>query len=441
MAPATPEHVVIYEPISSGHRMHYVRWIAESLAAHDGQKITLVTTEQSVDHDAVHMLRATLGDKLDIHVAPELTSILGSEAAQRGGLLAKVRQEARHLGCARRAVREIAQQRPVDLVFLPYMDYSLRVLGLIRGPFGGIPWAGIPLRPRFHMEAMGIAAPRKWYYGLEQRLFVRMLGSGSLAGVFCIDPFLVSFLQKLSPEAAAKVAYLPDPADALGDETRETARRSLGIPDDRIVVLVFGTLSLRKGVGVLVDAARDPGVPGNVMLLLAGAQTVDVADYMRRPEVAELTRAGRLLALNRFLGKEDEARVFKAADIVWLGYRGHYESSGVQIQAAQAGLPVLAANEGLVGRLTEDCQSGLTVPVDRTGDVAGALGRLAADAGLRERRGKNGRDAFANHTPENFRAIIRREVLGATASRDAPASARRGANAPAPAAEDRRATS
>ena len=427
---------MIYEPISTGHRMHYVRWIAESLAAHDGQKITLVTAQQSVDHDAVHMLRAMLGDKLDIHVAPELASILGSEAAQRGGMVAKVRQEARHLGCLRRAVREIGRQRMVDLVFLPYMDYSLRVLGLIRAPFGGIPWAGIPLRPRFHMEAMGIAAPRKWYYGLEQRLFVRMLRSGSLAGVFCIDPFLVSHLQKLSPAAAANVAYLPDPADKMGSETRETARRSLGIPDDRVVVLVFGTLSLRKGVGVLVDAARDPAVPDNVTLLLAGAQSVDVADYMRRPEVADLTRAGRLVALNRFLGKDDEARVFKAADIVWLGYRGHYESSGVQIQAAQAGLPVLASNEGLVGRLTEDRTSGLTVPVDRTGDVAGALSRLAADAGLRDLCGKNGRESFADHTPENFRAIIRRGLRPDGDCRDAPTSACREEKSPARATED-----
>ena len=52
--------------------------------------------------------------------------------------------------------------------------------------------------------------------------------------------------------------------------------------------------------------------------------------------------------MNRYLNMDEENMVFSAADVVWLGYQGHYHMSGVLVQAGVMGLPVVASDEGLM---------------------------------------------------------------------------------------------
>ena len=152
-----------------------------------------------------------------------------------------------------------------------------------------------------------------------------------------------------------------------------------------------------------------------MIVLLAGSQLPELGPLMASPLVERLRRAERLIESNGYVTSLQEEQAFKAADIVWLGYRGHYGSSGVQVQAGVAGLPVLATDQGLVGRLTNDQGLGEAVPMEDPAAVATALARLADDSGLRARYGANGKRYFTSHTVENFGETVARTIIATDA--------------------------
>ena len=82
-------------------------------------------------------------------------------------------------------------------------------------------------------------------------------------------------------------------------------------------------------------------------------QEAKIQALLKSRKGSQLTMSERLHQINKFLSDEEEYLVFKASDIVWLGYREHYTMSGVIIQACRMGLPVISCKEGVVGWLTK----------------------------------------------------------------------------------------
>ena len=64
----------------------------------------------------------------------------------------------------------------------------------------------------------------------------------------------------------------------------------------------------------------------------------------------------------------------------------------VLLEAMAAGLPVVASDVGAVAEVVADGETGYVVPAGDEVALAGAVARLVADPGLRERLGKAGRD-------------------------------------------------
>jgi colanic acid biosynthesis glycosyl transferase WcaI len=75
-------------------------------------------------------------------------------------------------------------------------------------------------------------------------------------------------------------------------------RRELGLADDAFVVLYAGTVGLKQGVGLLVQAARELVGRPDIVLLIAG----------EGPMRAELEQAARTLPNLRVLGFQPQAR-------------------------------------------------------------------------------------------------------------------------------------
>lgn len=159
---------------------------------------------------------------------------------------------------------------------------------------------------------------------------------------------------------------------------------------------------MRKGIDALLNAIQRVDFPQEICLLLAGKQDDDVRCLLASEDVRVLREAGRLREIDAFLDDEDEYRVFRAADIVWMGYRGHYGSSGVLTQAGTMRLPVVACDVGLIDWMTREYELGLTVAVDDARSVAAALGTLTSNRALYQNLGENGRKLAARHNGEFF---------------------------------------
>lgn len=178
---------------------------------------------------------------------------------------------------------------------------------------------------------------------------------------------------------------------------RSAARRELDLPPDRFVVALLGRISEWKGQDVLARALADPGLEA------AGAVGVVAGDCypgQERHELAlrqlgeELGLGGRL----RLVGfRDDVETVLGAADAVAVPSTRPDPLPNSALEAAAAGLPVVASALGGLPEIVRDRETGLlTAPGDASAlaarlrelaqdpDAARAMG-VAAAADVRER--------------------------------------------------------
>jgi glycosyltransferase involved in cell wall biosynthesis len=163
-----------------------------------------------------------------------------------------------------------------------------------------------------------------------------------------------------------------------------------------------------KNLATLLESSRR--FPDNVSFLIAGPQDGETRTLLASPRAQELREAGRLHERDAFLHGPDEHDVFLASDIVWVGYKGQYISSGVLLQAGMASLPAIACKEGLIGWLSENYGLGPTIEPDDPKEVASAVSKLSRDKALVKKFGANGKAHSRGHTTERFTQILGHEL-------------------------------
>jgi glycosyltransferase involved in cell wall biosynthesis len=151
-----------------------------------------------------------------------------------------------------------------------------------------------------------------------------------------------------------------------------------------------------KGVGELVDAAKllkSRGVPVRVRLV---GPVDDNPASIPKSQLDEWTRAGVVDVAGP---SDDIPGVYAAADIAVLpSYREGLPKS--LLEAAAAGLPLVATDAPGCREICRDGKTGLLVPVQSVAPLADALARLANDPALRAELGANARRAAVEEFSE-----------------------------------------
>lgn len=174
--------------------------------------------------------------------------------------------------------------------------------------------------------------------------------------------------------------FHPDPS------ARRALRAELGVPAEAVVVVVVSRLVAHKGYPDLLPAME--AVPG-AELWVVGERLA--SDHGASLDAAFARAEARLGPRLRRLGyRADVARVLAAADIFTLPSRFEGLPMSV-IEAMLCGLPVVATDIAGPREQVCDGRTGLLVPPGDRDALAGALGRLVADAGLRAAMGAAGR--------------------------------------------------
>lgn len=184
----------------------------------------------------------------------------------------------------------------------------------------------------------------------------------------------------------------------LDEAARLDARRRLGLPIRGPLVSSVSRLVPRKGMDVLVEAARRlvPSFPDlTVAVAGSGRQAGALADQVRRG-AAPVRLLGRI-------SEEDKAALLGASDVFVMACRNRWlglEQEGfgiVFVEAAAAGVPQVAGDSGGAAEAVVDGVTGLVVSEpDDAGRVAEAVRRLLCDDELRRRMGAAAR-ARARH--------------------------------------------
>jgi glycosyltransferase involved in cell wall biosynthesis len=415
-SPAGPDRreILIFEPAAGGHEMHYVQIIATGLASAGLAPLTLVTTEAALQHESTRALRAAgIFAAIDA-VRPEAIP-----------LRLPYRLHARAAGQYRDTMalaRYVETRGGVDrfrMLFIPFLDSSSIVpLALGRYPFDRLPFAGVLIRPTYHLRAAGVPVPRRIKNLPEKAIYRRLLAHPRLAALFTIDPYFADIA------ADPRIIHVPDPAEFAGSPVPGATRRKLSIAEDAVVVLVYGHIDRRKGFGTLLRGVAALRSEAPVVVIAAGRQHPELMGPLPEPETSHLRDSGRLIEFDRYIAPEEEHALFEAADIVWVCYGNRYAGmSGVMVKAGQAGKPIITALGGITAQTVRDHSVGVTADAGRVDSVAAAIRRLAADPDLRRRLGDSGRRRFAPHSPASF-ALPIVERLKTLLSRDAPGEER-----------------
>jgi glycosyltransferase involved in cell wall biosynthesis len=169
--------------------------------------------------------------------------------------------------------------------------------------------------------------------------------------------------------------------------------RRIPLPSrERVVISCFGHLNASKRVPQLLEAASRLRSAGHgVLLLLVGAAAPGMELEQRAARVG--LEPGRDLLLLGRVGEDRLWDLIHASDVcVNLRAPTMGETSGIAIRALSAGKPLVVSNHGWFAELPDDVAA--KVPVDgwEVDVLTAVLDRLCADAPLRERLGRAGRE-------------------------------------------------
>jgi len=378
--------LAVFEPHSGGHRADYVRWAAEGLRA-SNHEVLLGASSEVLMHPALQeLLRCRDVRSVCLEVPAVATRA-------RNHRLQLLRRQLLYRSYFSKLFALSCREHKLDGLVVPYLDYCLYAFAALGVPFGRVPWCGITMR----MDSTALSRPLSTQ-ALGMGLLCR---SRSLRSVFTIDPRF-SGQQAATPAGSfGKLLPLPDPVDTPAVGNRQRIRLELGIPDEAVVVLVFGTLDSRKGIEHLLLGMLHSERSANIKALLVGRLTSAAKALVSQPRWQTLRDRDALLSIDRYVPNNELADVFAASDAAWLGYVGHQHTSGVFILAAASGLPIIATQEGAIGYLAGKVSLTTQVAPGDAQEVAAALNRLGRDR-HRRRDPEECQQVAAAHSPIQF---------------------------------------
>lgn len=208
-------------------------------------------------------------------------------------------------------------------------------------------------------------------------------------------------LRRVLREPAPKLTLLGNGIDLTRfadwtdrDHVRSKVRAELGVDDRTTVVGAVGRLVLEKGYLELFDAwERLHRAHPDAVLVVVGPDDSDKADAMPA-EVMDRARAAGV----RFLGMRDDVHeLYLGMDVyVLASHREGFPRSAME--AAAAGLPIVATDIRGCRQVVAHERTGLLVPVRDAPALGRAIERLVADEPLRRQMS----DAAARRARHEF---------------------------------------
>lgn len=387
--PTNLNTVMAIEPVFTGHRFGYLQWSVEALLA-IAERVVVVTASANRDDPRLQLLLTQ----------DRVGAAFYDFESPRGGLKTLlhyneycwIKQIFRRL--------EKTERSSFEMLFIPYLDYICYLSPLL-GCVSNAATSGILMTPHFHLRSE-ISFKSRIFNLVKRKAFERFLRLTTTSNPFSIDSLLVEHYSKHQKP----LHYLHDPASF-------TLVAPCAAPQSaKTRVLIYGSMTLRKGVAQLLDAYTTPELRDKLSITIAGKQDEQTKQYIFNlmhtyPELRD-----ELIIYNRFITADEEVALFKNTDIVWVCYANFYNMSGVMVQAGMARKAIVAAQYGLIGELTRKYQLGVTVDIKNRTEIIRALLALCAPE-FAQRCGEHGFNLFKDHTVDQFKVTIAARLTSA----------------------------
>ncbi len=258
-----------------------------------------------------------------------------------------------------------AKQLKANHALMLYLDTCL--LPMAAGLPFPCPVSGIYFRPTFHYPSFGHHPQnlrdrlQRWR---EQLILHRALRHPCTRTLLSLDPFAPQYI--VSPRPSVSVVPLADPVEvSRRTHTVNTElREQLGVERDRLVFILFGALTDRKGIYTLLESLET--LPNEVCQKICLVLLGEASDQNRpriQAQVSALRKHRPLQILERYEFVEESVlhQHIAMSDVVLALYQKHVGMSGILLQAALHEKPVLSSDYGLMGEIVRCYELGLTV--------------------------------------------------------------------------------
>lgn len=254
-----------------------------------------------------------------------------------------------------------------------------------------IAWlARVPVRVGTHHGYIeGSSNTMAWLHG-------RLTNSRFVSGMVAVSAQVRDYALKREKALPERLVVIENGIEPLAKNFLEPVRRQairseLGVPENGLLLLTVGRLTVQKGHTILLEAIAQISQSNfNVRFAFAGEGPQRAA---LEAQIAVLGIADKVVLLGV---RDDISDLLLSADVfvqpsLWEGL------SLALLEALQAGLAVLATRvEGVVD-VVENGQSALLVPPNDVSALAEALERIIQDADLRKRIGQAGQERVEKH--------------------------------------------
>lgn len=172
----------------------------------------------------------------------------------------------------------------------------------------------------------------------------------------------------MKPDAACLLLEHPLYSHFGEKMNQQEARKKLGLPQDKNILLFFGLIRAYKGLDDLLRAISM--TDGGVILLVAGESYGDFSPYENL--IHELGISDRVIIQNRFIADGEIPMFFSAANVCVLPYKTATQS-GVTAVAQHFELPVIASRVGGLPEVIRHNVDGLLVEAENPNALAEAI--------------------------------------------------------------------
>lgn len=390
-------NILVVEPSASGHHFALYGKLVVRALLEEGHSVFFLTTKEAVKNVSFDEIKNEVVGYESNFFLRYMRNVAKPTSNSSYQLL---KFQFRTYVSMKKSYKKVFSGSSIGHVFLINIDHIDKVLPVLGSPFGKTHFSGILMSIKFHINKMGLGAPSRSDF-IYSILFSMTNRIKSLKKIGVVDEVFYKYFRDNNLNAN-KLSYIPDPVIMDLQIEKEDARKALGMPTESKVILIYGSVTERKGVkeAVAVILAAENK---DISLLIAGKFSKEVCEFLSSAVCNTLADNGRLFKYDKFHGKEEESVVFSASDIVWLGYKSNFVgSSGVLYQAGEYGLPVVARKSGLISWLTAKYDLGVICNPDDVKETAKALEKIVEDKKWMEEKRLNCQFLASSHSSRNF---------------------------------------
>lgn len=304
-----------------------------------------------------------------------------------------------------RSIKKILLKNDIDHIYFVTGDHIDKVLAILGNFSLRVKFSLMLIYSKVYLNK-NINYLSRLVLCVKKKLLFKLIDLSYLKNFFVLDLFLFKFLKKYKKNNFSKVVYTPDPGQLKFFFSQKFAKNYLKIKKNVFIILIYGAIKMSKGIKELISSLQYLN-NNKIILIIAGKQTDDVKFFLKLEANKQLINTGQVIIFDGFKNYKDEAILFSASDIVWVGYDDNFSgSSGVLHQAGLANKPVITNRLGLLGYLNKKYKIGSVVNLSSVIDIKNKILYLYRNKKIRYMLGKNNNALSKMHSGKNFATVI-----------------------------------